>query len=144
MTDLAARIDRLEAQTAVSELIYAYAKFIRADQPERVAGLFLPDATFEIRDGHPDRDEHTVRTLHRGRAEIDASMSAMKGKPHPVPLIRNLVVEVDGDTARANSVMDARIYGTNHALAGEYHDTCRRVEGKWYFASRRYTIYKDA
>jgi hypothetical protein len=61
-----------------------------------------------------------------------------------VPLIRNMIVDVDGDSASANCVMDARIYGTGHGITGEYHDTCRRVDGRWYFASRVFTIYKDA
>lgn len=144
MTDLAARIDRLEAQGAVADLIHTYAKFIRSDQPDRVASLFLTDGSFEVRDGHPDSDDFTVRSLDRSRAEIDAKMAAMKGKPHPVPLIRNMIVEVDGDSASANCVMDARIYGTSHGIMGEYRDTCRRVDGRWYFASRIFTIYKDA
>jgi hypothetical protein len=141
---LAERIDRLESRLAVGDLIYTYARHIRADEPERVAGLFLPDGTFEVRDGEPDSDEHTVRSRHANQAEIDASMTANKGKPHPVPLIRNLVVEVDGDSATANSVMDARIYGTSHGIMGEYRDTCRRVDGRWYFASRVFTIYRKA
>jgi hypothetical protein len=144
MTDLAARIDRLEAQGAVADLIHTYAKFIRSDQPDRVASLFLTDGSFEVRDGHPDSDDFTVRSLDRSRAEIDAKMAPMKGKPHPVPLIRNMIVEVDGDSASANCVMDARIYGTGHGIMGEYRDTCRRVDGRWYFASRVFTIYKDA
>jgi hypothetical protein len=144
MTDLAERVDRLETKQAVADLIYIYARHIRADEPDKVAGLFLPDGSFEVRDGHPDSPDFTVRSRHRDRAEIDASMTAMKGKPHPVPLVRNLVVEVDGDTATASSVMDAHIYGTTHAIMGEYRDTCRRVDGRWYFASRVFTMYKGA
>jgi hypothetical protein len=144
MTDLAERIDRLESRLAVGDLIHTYARYIRADEPDRIAGLFLPDGTFEVRDGHPDRPEHTVRSRHADRAEIDASMAANKGKPHPVPLIRNLVVEVNGDTATANCVMDAKIYGTDHGIMGEYRDTCRRVDGRWYFASRVFTMYQSA
>lgn len=144
MTDLAARIERLEAQSAVADLIYTYAKFVRSDQPEKIASLFLLDGSFEVRDGHPDQDGYTVRSTDRSQAEIDAKMTAMKGHQHPVPLIRNLIVEVDGDTATANSVMDAKIYGTSHSIMGEYRDTCRRVNGRWCFASRVFTIYKDA
>jgi hypothetical protein len=144
MSDLAARVERLEAQRAVADLIHTYAKFIRSDQPEKVASLFLPGGSFEVRDGHPDKEEYTVRSSDRSQAEVDAKMTPMKGKPHPVPLIRNLIVEVDGDVATANCVMDAKIYGTSHGIMGEYHDTCRRIDGRWYFASRVFTIYKDA
>lgn len=144
MTDLAERIDRLEARFAVADLIHAYARHIRRDEPDQVAALFLPDGTFEIRDGHPDRSDYTVRSLHRSAAEVHAHLAPGKGKPHPVPLIRNLIVEVEGDTAMANSVMDARIHGTGHAIQGEYRDICRRVDDKWYFQSRIFTIYTGA
>ena len=142
--DLESRLDRLEARTAVADLIHAYARHIRYDEPDRVSALFLPDGTFEVRDGHPDRPEFTQRSFHASAQELHDYLAPGKGKPHPVPLIRNLIVAVDGDTATANSVMDARIYGTAHAIMGEYRDTCRRVDGTWYFASRIFTIYQDA
>lgn len=65
-----------------------------------------------------------------------------KGKAHPIPLIHNLTVEVAGDTASANCVMEATVYGTTHKVMGEYHDTFRRVDGAWRFASRTYTIFR--
>jgi hypothetical protein len=144
MKDLAERIDRVEARLAVADLIHTYARHIRADEPDKVSALFLPDGTFEVRDGHPDRAEHRVRSVYNGRQEVHDHLAPNKGQPHPVPLIRNLIVEVEGDTARANSVMDATIYGTAHAIQGEYRDTCQRVDGKWYFKSRQYTIFAGA
>lgn len=144
MTELAERIDRVESRLAVADLINSYARFIRRDEPESVSQLFLPDGTFEVRDGHPDKPDFTVRSFNASAKEVHGHLAPNKGKPHPVPLIRNLIVEVDGDTAMANSVMDARIYGTTHGIMGEYRDVCRRVDGKWYFQSRIFTIYKDA
>ncbi|MDR2856839.1 MAG: nuclear transport factor 2 family protein [Novosphingobium sp.] len=144
MTDLARRIDHVEARFEIADLIHSYARYIRRDEPENVAQLFLPDGSFEIRDGHPDRPDYTVRSLHKSRSEINEHLAPNKGKPHPVPLIRNLIVEVDGDTAVANCVMDATIYGTAHRIQGEYRDHCRRVDGRWYFKSRIYTIYAGA
>jgi hypothetical protein len=144
MTDLAQRIDRLEARFEIADLIYSYARYIRRDEPEKIASLFLPDGSFEIRDGHPDRPDYSVRSLYKSSAEVNEHMAPNKGNPHPVPLIRNLIVEVDGDSATANCVMDATIYGTTHAIQGEYRDTCKRVDGRWYFKSRTYTIYAGA
>lgn len=143
MTELAERIDRVEARQAVADLVHAYARHIRRDEPDRVSELFLPDGTFEVRDGHPDRPDFTLRSFHASARELHDYLAKGKGKPHPVPLIRNLIVEVDGDQATANSVMDARIYGTAHTIMGEYRDTCQRVGGRWYFSSRIFTIYKD-
>jgi ketosteroid isomerase-like protein len=138
---LAERIDALEARAAIADLIHDYARCIRRDEPEKVAALFTPDGVFEIRDGHPDRPGHTVRSRLEGAAAIDAYLAPGKGKPHPIPLIRNLMIEVAGDSAAANSVMDARIFGTDHAVSGEYHDRFRRVGGRWLFASRTFTMF---
>lgn len=144
MTDLAERIDRVESRFAIADLIHTYARHIRRDEPENVGALFVPDGTFEVRDGHPDRPEFTVRSRYANAREVHDHLAPNKGKPHPVPLIRNLIIEVEGDTATANCVMDARIYGTAHAIQGEYRDTCQRVDGRWYFRSRIYTIYAGA
>ena len=138
------QLEDLAARLAVADLIHTYARHIRRDEPDRVAELFVEDGTFEIRDGHPDRAEHRVRSLYRGRQEVHDHLAPNKGQPHPVPLIRNLIVEVDGDSATANSVMDARIYGSEHAIQGEYRDTCRKVDGRWCFAARIFTIYGGA
>lgn len=139
---LAERIDRVESRTAIADLVHAYARHIRYDEPDKVAALFTPDGWFEIRDGHPDRPDYTVRERLGSPAQIDAHLAPNKGKPHPVPLIHNLTVTVDGDTGTANSVMEAQIYGSAHKVIGEYHDTFRRVDGRWYFASRIYTIFR--
>lgn len=141
---LAERIDRLESRDAIADLIHGYARFIRYDEPERVGELFTPDAFFEIRDGHPDRPEHAVRGRHEGAAGIAAYLAPSKGKPHPIPLLHNIIVELDGDRATASSVMEAQIYGGTHTVFGEYRDTFQRLDGRWYFASRIYTIFRGA
>lgn len=138
------RFDETESRAAIAELVHRYARFIRHDEPEGVSTLFTPDGTFEVRDGHPDRPEHTVRSHYASRAEIHAHMAPNKGKPHPVPLIHNLIVELAGDEATGNCVMDAQIYGGNHKICGEYRDRFRREDGRWLFASRIYTIFSGA
>lgn len=139
---LAERLDRAESRGAIADLVHAYARHIRYDEPEKVAALFTADGWFEIRDGHPDRPEYTVRERLEGPEQINAHLAPNKGKPHPVPLIHNLTVAADGDSGTANSVMEAQIYGSSHKVIGEYRDTFRRIGGRWYFASRTYTIFK--
>ena len=138
------RLDAIASRLACTDLVHSYARFIRADQPDQVAALFAPDGTFEVRDGHPDRPEFTVRSRNVSRREVHAYLAPNKGRPHPVPLIHNLSIAVDGDTALGNCVMEAQIYGTDIAVKGEYHDTFRRIAGQWYFASRIYTIFSAA
>ncbi len=134
----------LAARMAIADLIHVYARHVRRDEPDLVSALFTPDATYEIRSGHPDRDDYVLRSRLEGHDGIDAHIGAGKGKPHPVPLIHNLIVEVDGDGATANCVMEAQIFQTGQKVCGEYHDTFRRVEGRWYFASRVYLVYSEA
>jgi len=141
-SELAARIDRIEARTAVADLIHAYARAVRRDRPEDVPALFAPDGWFEIRDGEPDKPDFTVRAHLDSPEHIRVYLLSGKGKAHPIPLIHNLTVEVAGDTASANCVMEATVYGTTHKVMGEYHDTFRRVSGAWRFASRTYTIFR--
>jgi len=139
---LAARIDAIESREAVAGLIHAYARAVRQDRPEDVPALFAPDGWFEIRDGEPDKPDFSVRARLDSPEHIRVYLLSGKGKAHPIPLIHNLMVEVSGDVAQANCVMEATVYGTAHKVMGEYHDSFRRVGGQWRFASRTYTIFR--
>lgn len=143
MNDLARRIDRLESEAAIAGLVHAYARAVRREEVEQVASLFTPVGTFEVRDGHPDRAEYQVRQRFETPEALVAYLLEGKGKPHPVPLLHNLMIEVDGDTATANSMMAAPIYGTDHEVLGEYRDSFVRLEGRWLFSARIYTVYGE-
>ena len=138
------RLDQVESRLAIAELIHSYARCIRYDQPDQVGALFTEDGIFELREGHPDKAEHTVKYRLEGRNSVHAQMSHNKGTAHPVPLIHNLIVEVDGDHATSTCVMNGTIYGTTHAIMGEYRDTHHRVHGKWLFAERIFTMFASA
>lgn len=143
MTDLAARVDRLEAESAIAALVHAYARAVRREEVEQVAGLFIPTGTFEVRGGHPDRAGFTVRQRFETPETLVAFLLQGKGKPHPVPLLHNLMIEVTGDTATANSMMAAPIHGTDREVFGEYRDSFVRVDGRWLFSARIYTVYGE-
>jgi hypothetical protein len=36
------------------------------------------------------------------------------------------------------------MYRSKGGIFGEYHDSYRRIDGRWHFASRTYTIYSAA
>ncbi|MCJ2178280.1 nuclear transport factor 2 family protein [Novosphingobium album (ex Hu et al. 2023)] len=138
---LEARLDRLEAQAAIADLVHEYARAVRRDEQEKVAALFVPGGTFEVRSGHPDKPEFTVRGRFESPQALVAFLLSQKGGPHPVPLIHNLMVEVEGERATANSMMAAPIYGTDKEVFGEYHDSFERREGTWLFSARVYTLF---
>ena len=142
MSDLASRIDRLEAEAAIASLVHAYARAVRREEVEQMVGLFVPAGALEVRDGHPDRAEFTVLQRFENPEALVAFLLEGKGRPHPIPLIHNLMIEVHGDTATANSMMAAPIYGTDHEVFGEYRDDFVRVEGRWLFSARIYTVYR--
>ena len=137
------RLARTEAHIAIADLIHEYARAVRRDRPEEVERLFAPDGWFEIRGGHPDKPEFTVRERLESPQALHDYLLPGKGKPHPVPLIHNLMIEVadDGETASANAMMDGPIFGTDHSVFGEYRDTFRKVDGTWLFASRTFTVF---
>jgi len=141
---LMARLDAVLSRQACADLVHEYARCIRSARPQDVAALFAPDGTFEVRDGHPDNDEHTVRYRLESRAQVNDSMSKNTGPVHPIPLIHNLMIDVDGDTATGSAVMEAQMYRSKGGIFGEYRDTFRRIDGRWYFASRLYTIFSAA
>lgn len=137
------RLERIEARSAVADLIHRYAQLVRYDRGEETADLYVIDGIFEVRRGSPDKPKFAVQSRIEGREAIRAFLLPGKGKPHPVPLVCNILVEVDGDTASATCVMQARMSEGEGGFWGEYHDTCARIDGRWYFTSRTYTIFTD-
>lgn len=134
----------LAARQAITELVHRYAQVVRYDCPELTADLYTPDGLFEVRRGTPDRDEHTVQSREVGRDAIRAMLLPGKGKPHPVPLIHNLIIVVDpsGDSASGTCVMEARASTGEPSFWGEYRDSFARVDGRWYFSARVFTIFE--
>ena len=85
-----------------------------------------------------------VKYRLEGRASVHAQMAQNKGKPHPVPLIHNLIIDLDGDHATSTCVMEGIIYGTSYGFQGEYHDTFRREGSRWLFSERIFTMFRAA
>lgn len=138
------RLDVIEAKLAIADLVYDYARAIRHNANEDIEGMFAPDAFFEIRGGHPSQGEFTVQNRYDSARAIGEFMMKGKGHPHPVPLVHNLMIEVDGDRASGLCAMEGQVYGTENRIIGEYRDAFVRIGGKWKFASRTYTMYVAA
>lgn len=136
-------LERLEAQAAIADLVHGYALFIRRDRPEEVESLFVPGGIFEVREGAPDRDDAVTRAVFESPQALVTFLVTTKGQPHPVPMIHNLMIDVDGDQAQASSLMVGPILGTGKQITGEYADSFVRKDGQWRFASRIYTIFRD-
>ncbi len=135
---------KAKARRAIADLVHGYALAIRRDRPEDAAALFAKDGWFEIRDGHPSKPDFTVRQRLETRDGVLAYLAPNKGKPHPIPMIHNLMIMLKGKTASASSVMEAIIQESGTRVIGEYDDHFVIEDGRWRFASRTYTIFGGA
>ncbi|VWX53121.1 nuclear transport factor 2 family protein [Novosphingobium sp. 9U] len=140
--NLELRLDRLESEAAIAGLVHAYALAIRRDRPEDVAALFAPAGTFEVREGAPDRDDASTMQRFDDPPALVAYLLQGKGRPHPVPMIHNLIIKLNGNDAHASSVMVGPIPGTTHQVLGEYADSFVRLDGSWYFSARIFTVFR--
>ncbi len=129
----------------IENLLYVYAERIDAGDLEGVADLFehgrilpSPDAprelTFEGREA--------VLKMYRSATRLYED-----GTPKTRHVTSNAIIEVDdtAGTARARSYYT--VLQSTDALAlqpivcGHYHDTFRRIDGRWWFDSR--TMFID-
>ncbi|MBM3595352.1 MAG: nuclear transport factor 2 family protein [Alphaproteobacteria bacterium] len=139
---IAEQPEALAAKQAITELVYRYGQLVRHDRPEETAELYLPSGVFEVRVGPPDRPLTAVQSRVEGREAIRVMLLPSRGKPHPVPLIHNLSIAVEGDSATGTCVMQSPTSADGKGFWGEYRDRFARIEGRWYFAERVFTMYE--
>lgn len=131
-------VDRLESDLAIKELRSKYCWYAARGLAEPVVELFVDDCRFE----NTDFEGKPVVTL--GKAALLKNLQAI-GKPGLVtPLIVNHIVDIDGDTATGTCTMDSAASPLPGAppLVVFYYDTFRRIDGRWYFASRDLRYYR--
>lgn len=139
-SDLAARLALVEDRAAIADLVHDYALCMRTGDCERGAAMFVEDGLFETRRTTPGAPKEIIQTTTmRGRAEILEHLQASVGRMAVWPVLHNLLIAVDGDEARASSVMIANILATGQRLIGEYEDHFVRRGARWLIAVRRFT-----
>jgi len=139
---LAARIERLEARTAIADVVHGYAFNIRTGNAAACEQLFTDDAVFEVRERTGGGITQT-RSRLRGRSAIMAYLTdGAASQIRLCPLIQNLIVRVSGREATSTSAMIAFVLPHGKGILGEYEDAFRR-EDEWRFCSRTYTILRE-
>ena len=140
--DVAARLALVEARLAIADVVHGYARNIRAGRGADCLALFTADGVFEIRDAPLDGSaEPTVRARLEGQQAIMAYLAGSAGGDARVcPMIHNLIIDVNGNEASSDCVMEA-IVSNGQTLFGEYHDRFRFEDGRWRFSSRLFTIF---
>jgi len=135
MSDLAARIQRLEDIEALRTLRNAYHACINDSRYAEIADLCTDDAVVHL--GYLARYE--------GRAAIDAGFRAMGSRERFFikQFIHSHMVEVNGDTGTGVSYLEARYgrAGVPYLVSGRYDDVYERTPSGWKFKSMLFDIY---
>ena len=140
-TELAARIDRLEARAAITDLVHRYAHAVRDGDGAAFGKLFTDDATFEVRERVAGQPETVVRTKLSGVGEIAPYRAkSAAGGDGLSPLIHNLLIDLQGDEASSRCVMVGAAGAGAGRFMGAYQDRCRRGPDGWRFTARLFTI----
>jgi len=133
----------IAARAAIADLVYGYARCIRTGDGAAAAALFADDALFEVRAlAEGVRGAATLRGRFEGRAALERYLVQGDAAQASVcPLIHNLMIELDGATASAHSVMTTLVWPSGKQIVGEYQDRFRRDGERWCFTERIFTIF---
>ena len=144
-SELELRIDALTSRQEIADLVYRYTEFVRDRSERRCAELMTEDAWVELRHGDAlQPGEGNTHQRFEGREAILGSFRQVAGLDVVVlPMIHNLRIEIDGDTASSRCLMASTLKPLGREFIGEYRDSFRREAGRWYFASRKFTGFGD-
>lgn len=131
ITALAARVQQLEDEKAIREVVIRYGETLDARDYAGYAALFAADGVWTGGFGS-----------FTGPAAIQEMLEKNLGRPEPgfvnksnFHLVSTVVVRVDGDTATARSRYQFYTASPEnrpvHALAGRYEDEFVRENGEW-------------
>jgi uncharacterized protein (TIGR02246 family) len=133
VSELEARVRRLEDLEAIRALVAEYRRALDEKDFEAYAELFGDDGEFVA-----------GSWVARGRDEILAMLAEMQatGALSLVAgddrhLVANLEIELDGDAATARSTWVYLTRGPELAMVGRYIDELRRTPAGWRFARRQ-------
>ena len=126
------------AAVAITNLLYRYAELFDAGDLDSAAALF---SHARVRAGTDTLDAAGILDLWRRLVKIHPD-----GTPRTRHLITNPIIEVDESAGTAScrsyyTVLQAADGVALQAIAaGRYRDEFERVDGRWRFTSRDYTL----
>lgn len=143
--DLARQVELMASRQEIADLVHLYAEFVRDRTEQRCADLMIADAWIELRHGDAlAPGEEATHQRFEGRDAILGSFRQVAGTGVVVlPMIHNLRIEIDGETASSRCLMVSSVRPLGSEYVGEYRDTFRRIDGRWYFASRIFIGFGD-
>jgi len=132
--------DRAEIEDLMARYLYAF----DWQDAEAYAATFAEDGVLEFAGGtergHEQLKQVMIDMAAREKAKADASFPYRRHRVRHY--VTNLVLEIDGDSARSTSYWwefnnDARAGRPYLGTYGHYEDELKRVNGRWLFAYRK-------
>ncbi|MBW2942195.1 nuclear transport factor 2 family protein [Zhongshania aquimaris] len=138
MSDLALRVERLEAESAIKSLKYRYLNACDEKCPDQILACFLP-GKINIDFGHIGQ--------FSSREDFVDVYKALANHDHIVDMhhAQNPAVKVL-DSDRASAKIPLRFLSINTKdktrvqIGGYYSDEYRRVDGHWLISASRFTV----
>lgn len=132
----------MSSETEICNLLYRYAEMMDAGSFDEIADGLFAHARFRI------APEPTPTIDARGMLDIlrKTTIRYEDGTLHTKHVITNPIVEVDEDADLATCRSYYTVFQQTESLplqaivCGRYHDRFERVDGRWRFAERDYTM----
>ena len=125
--------------TAITNELYRYAELVDAGRFDEV-GEMMEHCTFSYGDhaGGPSGAQ-AIAAIYR-----DTVITYGDGTPRTRHITANPIIEIEGDTATVRSVyvvlQQAPDSPMQAIISGRYHDTLRRIDGRWRFVRRCFLV----
>ncbi len=129
-----------DARAAIETLIFSYAERLDLGDLDGVGQLFADSTYGPAGVAEPLRGAQAVTEI------MQASIQLYDGIPRTKHVTSNLIIEIDGERARARSYFtvfqSAGEVSLQPIVQGRYHDTFEQEGGNWCFSAR--VVFMDA
>lgn len=144
-----ANADYGEDRARIEDLQARYLFAFDFGDPDGYANTFTPNGILDYGAGEIKGRAAIAQFIAAGRERTEAARANTPAGQRPAVgrhIINNIVVTIDGDTARSVSYWSHMTSGPNGRgtvdFFGHYEDDLVKVDGEWLFARRR--IYNEA
>lgn len=132
----------MDDATAITNLLYRYAELVDGGRFEDLEGELFSRTRFTV--APPPAAQIDGRSMAALIART--TIRYEDGTPHTKHVITNPIVEIDPDQCTATCRSYYTVFQQTETLAlqpivaGRYHDRFARVDDRWCFAERDYTM----
>jgi 3-phenylpropionate/cinnamic acid dioxygenase small subunit len=129
----------VNSETEIANLLYRYAEYMDSGDFAGAASLF-EHAVLRVGEG----DDATTDAAGMLTFWTNLVVRYPDGTPRTKHVVTNPIVEVDGDTASCRSyytvLQQTDDFPLQVIVSGRYHDQFERVDGRWRFSFRDYSM----